>query len=1096
MRRAEDVQSGIWTIVFTDLVGSTAQRSRLGDVVGDGLRREHDAIVERAVSRHDGVVVKGTGDGAMCAFGSAVGALDAAAMIVRSIDRFNIAAGEPLLIRVGVSLGELVFENDDLHGLPANEAARLCAAAQDGEVLVADIVRTVVASRSNATFVDRGRLELKGLDGARQVWCLEVARDVELVVPEVPAVLASVGSLAFSGRAAELARLETMWNAARGGTTQIAFVSGEAGIGKTRLASELARIAHDDEALVLYGRCDADFAMPFQPFVEALDWYCAHAPDGQFTLGPFPAELARVAPTANARLGTVVVPPSSDPEVERYRLFEAVTTWLRAVAQDLPVLFVLDDLHWATGPTLSMLQHALRSSDLGALLVVGTYRNTDVDRRHPLLEVRVNLERLIEIDHIELPGLDESQVSELLSVTAGQPIDEQMSKLARVLADQTSGNPFFVGQVLRHLTEQGRLNQRDDGWHLEGPVDDLGLPPAVQTLVQHRVGRLSDAAIDTLHAAAAIGREFDLDLLITVAGLREEDVFDAVESAARARLVDELNDERYRFVHALVRHALLDEISAARLSRLHCRIAEALERRHDEEPSIVAYHWVEAGSAGDEGRRIAALVAAGERAMTRSAFIEAAEYFDRALEELRADTNGDVTAICELLIHTGEAHAASGDYDHARTCYVECGALGADNEHDEWVVAAGLRLSGPNAYRSTVTDAERALVALAYAHCPEGDFAGRSILAARYAALFDERSNERQQWTSTAVSLALRSGQDDPRRAALSQQVLRAFFPEALDGQLTATAEIVDLARRSGGIEAVLEALMLQCIPLGIAARWDEFETARAEVECEAERYGHTYYQAAATLARAARLSCLGRLDDAESLSSAAIAIYDGEEIAMPWIALLIQIRDFQGRLDELKAAVSERRVERDTMPALLFTLARAMIVVLTGAPEEAREVLRGAAADEFELLSPEGARQRSFELAMFTHVAALVHESALAGPLHKLLAPYDGQQVVGTPGIHLGPVALYLGMLERLLRRNEDARRHFETVIITSDRHGELSYGGIARAELIHLLETTDLGDQDRAQRLRNQLRSLVADHGLGGATRHLEVIENSLRH
>jgi len=753
---------------------------------------------------------------------------------------------------------------------------------------------------------------------------------------------------------------------------------------------------------------------------------------------------------------------------------------------------VLDDLHWATSPTLAMLQHALRDADLGKVFVFGTYRDTDVDRRHPLVDVRANLERMSGVEHLELRGLDELQVCVLLAATAGQPIDERMSALGRVVADQTNGNPFFVGQVLRHLTEQGRLVHRDDRWFLEGELEDLGLPRAVQTLVQHRVGRLSDAAIETLHTAAAIGRQFDLDLLVTVVDRSEDEVLDAVEAATATRLIDEVNQSCYRFVHALVRNALLDEISAARLGRLHRRIAEALERRRDDEPSVIAYHWVEAGSAGDEQRRIAALIAAGDRAMTRLAFVEAAEYFDRALDERRVDAGTALSTLCELLVRAGEAHAASGHYDHSRACYVECGAIAAANGLDEWIVAAGLRLSGPNAFRSTVGDDERALVALAYERCPNNDLTSRSILASRNAAVADEWSVDHRQWTQVALDFANRSGSDDARRCALSQHVLTAFYPDAIDRQLDNTDEIVTLARRSGSVEAVLEALTLRLLPLGVMARWTEHEDARAEVEREAERYGHAYYHAVAMMSHASRLSCLGRLDDAESLSAAAVGIYSGEEIAIPWVALLVQIRNLQGRLEELKSSVSERRTDVDVMPEVISSLVRAMVLALTDETEEARALLRAAAADDFAALNLPGGRGRCCELSLFAEVAAFVDERSIAEPVHALLAPYDGLQVVPSVSVSLGPVARYLGMLERLMGRDADALGHFEAAIASCDARGELSYGGLARAALVHLLETSSqVADRERARHIRDEIHDLVTVHGIGGAVRHLEALE-----
>ena len=231
------LHSGVWTIVFTDLVGSTAQRLRLGDARGDELRREHDEIVARAVQAHEGVVVKKTGDGAMCAFVSTVAALEAATKIAQGFDRFNQRSRDTLEVRVGLSLGEVAHEADDLHGLAVNEAARLCALANPGQVVASDLVRAVAGSRSEHGFTPLGAFELKGLPAPVVVWQV----DWTPTRPPQPALLTAEQAMTFCGRDQELGAGLAALEAALGGERRGLFIVGEAGIGKTRLTTEIAR---------------------------------------------------------------------------------------------------------------------------------------------------------------------------------------------------------------------------------------------------------------------------------------------------------------------------------------------------------------------------------------------------------------------------------------------------------------------------------------------------------------------------------------------------------------------------------------------------------------------------------------------------------------------------------------------------------------------------------------------------------------------------------------------------------------------------------------------------------------------------------------
>ena len=351
------LRAGVWAVMFTDMVASTEHRARAGDRAGDLLKREHDAIVADAMVAYRGERVTDTGDGAMCVFASGVDAIGAAAAIQDAAAVYSDSAVEPLRLRVGVSLGELAFENGTLLGMPAHEAARACAQADLGEILISDVARIVIGSRSAVELIPRGEFDLKGIPDPVVLW--EVPWQPSAARPRLPMpqLLMPPDTLPFTGRDAELARLVGSWKDAAAGSRRIVLLVGEPGIGKTRLAAEVASGAHAEGALILYGRCDGELRIPYQPFVEALDWYIEHA--AHPVLGARPGPLAvlssRVVPESEG-----VAVGSTLPETEMYRLFEAVADWLSALGAEQPVVLVLDDIHWASQPTLLMLRHITR----------------------------------------------------------------------------------------------------------------------------------------------------------------------------------------------------------------------------------------------------------------------------------------------------------------------------------------------------------------------------------------------------------------------------------------------------------------------------------------------------------------------------------------------------------------------------------------------------------------------------------------------------------------------------------------------------------------------------------------------------------------
>ena len=622
-------------MLFTDLVGSTELRSRLGETAAEALRRQHDTLVTGGVEKSGGTVVKNLGDGFMATFGGASDAVAAAVAIQQVIERHNRAGGTAMEVRIGISAGDVVFESDDCFGTPVIEAARLCAAAQGRQILASEIVRWMAHAGEEA-FTPVGSLELKGLSRPLPTVQVDWEPAAQSPVP-LPTFLTDIGKI-FVGRDGELDRLAQLWKEAAAGERRIAFLAGEPGVGKTRLAAELARQVHDEGATVLAGRCDEDLGVPYQPFVEALRHFADHAPALESRLGRYGGELARLVPELTDRVPGLAPPLRSDPEMERYRLFDAVAAWLTATAAEEPLVLVLDDLQWAAKPTLLLLRHVVRVAD-GRILVLGTYRDTELTHDHPLVEVVADLRRQGGVERLSLAGLDDVGVAAFVEQAAGAALDEAGLALARAVHEETEGNPFFVREVLRHLAETGAVERQEGTWTTSRPVDQLGIPEGVRDVVGRRLARLSGDTNKVLRVAAVVGPEFELGVVQAAGDLSEEALLAAVEEAAEARLVTEVSATRFRFAHALVRTTLYESLTAARQVNLHRKTAEAIETIHaralDDYVPALAHHWAKASApVADVTRAVEYAQRAGDQALAGLANDEAAAYYASGLDLL------------------------------------------------------------------------------------------------------------------------------------------------------------------------------------------------------------------------------------------------------------------------------------------------------------------------------------------------------------------------------------------------------------------------------------------------------------------------------
>lgn len=586
------------TVLFTDLVSSTEMLSRVGEEAAEVLRREHFRLLREAIAANNGREVKNLGDGLMVAFDAVTAAIGCALSMQQVLEARNRSAEERLSIRVGVSSGEAEVEEGDYFGGPVVEAARLCAKAEGGEILTTELVRLLSGGRGGFVFESMGQLELKGLE--EPVSAYRVAW--EPLAPQGPEVVLlphrmEGGAIAFVGRNSERQRLEGALAEATVGRFRTVLVAGEAGIGKTSLASAVARQAFEDGALVLYGRCEEHHGIPYQPWIEALGHLVRYAPIEVLLahVAVYRGELAGFVPELSVRTG--VEPPPPEADGTRALPYGAVADLLARASELAPVVLVMDDLHWADDATAQLLRHVGTTDQPLRALIVGTFRDSKVDTGHPLASTLAAFHRIEGVERLVLGGLGDDDLVALIEAAAGRPVTDDALDFRDALMRETDGHPFFVRELLRHLADSGVLyHEEAERWVASRDLHSAGLPVSIREVIQGRVARLGDDAVKVLSMAAVIGRDFDLELLARVVTVDQTTLIDVLDQAvADAVLVERELPGQFRFAHALFEHALYRELSSLRRSCAHRDVASALEDMCGDDPGDrlgdLTYHW-------------------------------------------------------------------------------------------------------------------------------------------------------------------------------------------------------------------------------------------------------------------------------------------------------------------------------------------------------------------------------------------------------------------------------------------------------------------------------------------------------------------------
>jgi class 3 adenylate cyclase len=464
----------------------------------------------------------------------------------------------------------------------------------------------------------------------------------------------------FVGREAELDRLRKSFDEAFAGRGSVVMVVGEPGIGKTRSAQELETYARIRGAQVLWGAAHEGAGAPaYWPWVQVGRAYgSTHditelAPDMEGKQ----AVLAGIFPELRAGANYVDPEPLEDPEASQFRLFDSYATFVRAMAKRSPLIIALDDLHWADKPTLLLLLHLARELSRMRVLIVCTYRDTDLVRGHPLSEALATLNRGAGFQRVVLRGLSLDEVESYIRGVAN--VSPARSVVERIF-EETEGNPFFLSEVVNLMAQEGTL--------MADSVMDIAVPDGVREALGRRLDRISEEANELLQVAAVIGREFTYETLALLREDDEDELLRLIEQGLEARVIEEMDRPgRYRFTHALMQETLLDELSTTRRVRLHGHVGEALERRFggraDERASRLAQHFVDAATltARHAAKAVHYSKLAAQQAEAQFAWDEAAKHYEDCLTLVSEAEDGLGEDEATLLTTLGTCARNGGD---------------------------------------------------------------------------------------------------------------------------------------------------------------------------------------------------------------------------------------------------------------------------------------------------------------------------------------------------------------------------------------------------------------------------------------------------
>lgn len=812
----------------------------------------------------------------------------------------------------------------------------------------------------------------------------------------------------FVGRRAEREMLEDARRAVAPGRPHVALVTGEPGIGKTRLVGELAVSASRDGALIGYGRCDEETAQPYGAFTEMLGHVIGAVPTAALErhVAQHGVQAAAIAPALLVR-----VPVQGDPPTEvranRGQLFHAVASLLRDLSEISPLILVMDDMHWGDGASLALFRH-LASADTGRTLLVGTYRDSQLGRSHALIGLLAALRRHAGVSRVHVSGLSAEEVCEL-AVAAGVDV-------AGDLYERTGGNPFFATELLRSIRE-----------------GHGGLPAGVSETVLARVERLPRPAPRILRLAAIVGQEFRLDVLTSLADVQPTTVLRVMEQGLAASLVTEVADDipTFAFRHALIRDALYQDGSGAARAQLHLLAAETLERLLPDDLRAIAHHFALGPMPTAAERAASYSLRAADRALDAFAYEDAMSLGRQGIGIAEAHLAADPLLMGDLLVALGRAEIGDGRPEAGKTSLRRAHALEREVGSPRLLADVALAFGSLSIATTAAEVAEPvALLREAIAAQDEADTATRvRLLCAltRWLSFVAPRP-ERLELEREALSMARRIGDDALIADALIAALYNRIGPEDAADQCALADELE--AHSAGDDEKRLLALLYRAFGALQQGRHTVATAAEDEFLALSKPLLQPFFVVYSIAILGRRACVAGDFATAERLAdsmgeAAARAGWDNAVPIEMQADQLWALWYLQGRFDDLAALASLRPAPNEAV-----AFARGMVVSV----EQSGSADPGDLARIDALIADETMPEWWCLAPLLVHICVGLGNPELAEALYRRLEAWSDLDMVfevqtfhGSMQHHLGLLALTIGHVREAVRHLTEARRRHE---------------------------------------------------------------------
>lgn len=860
----------------------------------------------------------------------------------------------------------------------------------------------------------------------------------------------------------------------------LVMLSGEAGIGKTRLAEQLAGTATDRGMCVFWGRSlEERGGPPYWPWVQVLRAMIRSFDDEALAecMGAGAADIAGIVPELTQRLDVIPSVPLATADQDRFRLFDSIGTFIVNAAHRQPLLLVFDNLHWAGRPSLLLFQFLSAVLADCPVFILGTYRGSEISRDHPLFDTLGTLNRDSNFLRLHLKGLKPEAVDTLLrSATGRQPA----SALVEAVHRETEGNAFFVAEVIRLLIDSQALDGKEE---LGRPLV-IEIPEGIREVIGKRLNQLSADCNRILKIAAVVGRQFELRLLkYLVDEMGAELMSEALEEAMRSGVIVE-SDRRldaFKFSHALIRETLYDEINSARRSRLHALVGQGIEVLYGEgseqQLTSLAHHFTEAARSGDVSKSIDYSMRAGKLAEDQLAYDEAASHYQNAIEALELDAGTENDQVrCRLLLALACAMSKEARTPESLELCEQAFAIACNQGDFEQMLEACRIVDYGVSNLGVGGDRALSLVENALAAMPDQDSPERAellgVLArARYMA---GKSDQAESAIAESITMSRRVRDAKAMASAYRARCFSPYPPESLDQRVEVAREMLQLAVELESRELERDAHDLcfyDQLELGNLHRADEHLHQSGKI---GEAIRQPFYTTNHLVYRAMRSIMEGRYEEGERLAIDALksGLRGGRGSAEGLFSMqMFAIRRDQGRLDELLPVLDA--FQKIHSGSSIWKPGLILLYTKLDMRDDALREFRMLMDDELSMV-PRDALWSTC-LAYLTEAAIYLDDVDGARMLYQYLEPYSRRNLLtGASVVFLGAADYYLALLAVCMGDSQVACRHFEEAIELNKRMGAHPWLARTRFQFGSLLARSE--DEKQCRRGAEMLESASA--------------------